>query len=96
MISHRLRRDCEQQIVLWAQRQSKGWRAQNGTNYELPARNPNYDGRELIKPLVTSSKEANAKIVSIYSKVSGNQGAIVRLHLSGFDTLTISIGPDAG
>ena len=81
MISHWLRRDCEREIVRWSRRESRGWLAQNGTEFDLPARDPNYDGRELVKPLISGSPEPRSAIGSVYAKVVGTDLAIVRLNL---------------
>ena len=81
MISHRLRRDCELEIVRWSRRESRGWLAQNGTSFDLPVRDPNYDGRELAKPLISGSPQPGSAIGSVYVKVVGTDIGIVRLHL---------------
>jgi hypothetical protein len=81
MIAHWLRRDCELEIVRWARRESRAWLAQNGTTYELPARNPNYDGKSLNKPLISSSAVANSSIGSVFVKVEGADIGVVRLNL---------------
>lgn len=81
MIAHWLRRDCELEIVRWARRESRAWLAQNGTTYELPARNPNYDGKSLNKPLISSSTVANSSIGSVFVKVEGADIGVVRLSL---------------
>ena len=60
-----------------------GWLAQNGTNFDLPERDPNYDGRELAKPLISGSSEPRSAIGSVYVKATGADIGIVRLHLQG-------------
>lgn len=82
MITHWLRRDCESEIFRWAQRSSRAWLAQSGTNYILPKRNPNYDGRVLIKPLISSSNSQLSAVGSAYARVSGSEIGILRLHIS--------------
>jgi len=81
MICHRLRRDCELEIVRWTRRESRGWLAQNGTNFDLPMRDPDYDGRELTKPLISGSPQPGSAIGSVYAKVDGTDIGIVRLNL---------------
>lgn len=81
MISHLLRRDCEQEIVSWSRRESRGWLAHNGTNFDLPVRDPNYDGRELAKRLISGSPEPRSAIGSVNVKVSGTDIGVVRLRL---------------
>jgi hypothetical protein len=81
MISHRLRRDCEFEIARWSRRESRGWLALNGTDFDLPVRDPNYDGRELVKPLVSASPAPRSDIISANVSVRGTNIGIVKFRL---------------
>lgn len=81
IISHWLRRDCELEIVNWARREGRAWSAAEGVQHQIPPRQPNFDGRELIKPLITAGRSAHSAIFSIYTQVRGAEIGMVRLRL---------------
>lgn len=81
LIAHVLRRDCEAQLSGWAHRTSRAWQAQNGTVFELPSRDPNYDGTALAKCLISSAKSPGSPIGSVNVLVKGADIAGVRLEI---------------
>jgi hypothetical protein len=81
LIAHVLRRDCESQLTGWARRTSRAWQAQNGIRFELPSRDPNYDGKTLEKCLISSPDPLGSPIGSVNIVVSGADIASVRLEI---------------
>jgi hypothetical protein len=82
LIAHVLRRDCEAQLTGWALRTSQAWQAQNGIEFELPPRDPNYDGRALSKCLISSAEPPGSPIGSVNILVKGSDIAGVRLEIA--------------
>ncbi|MGM0832885.1 MAG: hypothetical protein ACQEUK_08615 [Pseudomonadota bacterium] len=81
LISHILRRDCEAQLTGWARRTSRAWQAQNGIEFELPSIDPNYNGKELAKCLISSAEPPGSPIGSVNVLVKGSDIAGVRLEI---------------
>lgn len=81
LIAHVLRRDCEAQLTGWARRSSRAWQAQNGIEFELPSRDPNYDGKTLAKCLISSPEPPGSPIGSVNVLVKGTDIAGVRLEI---------------
>jgi hypothetical protein len=81
LIAHALRRDCEAELTGWAHRTSRAWQAQNGTVFELPSRDPNYDGKTLAKRLISSPELPGSPIGSVNILVKGADIAAVRLEI---------------
>lgn len=81
LIAHALRRDCEAELMGWARRSSRAWQAQNGTAFELPSRDPNYDGKTLAKRLISSPEPLGSPIGSVNVLVNGADIAAVRLKI---------------
>ncbi|WP_127020715.1 hypothetical protein [Rheinheimera mangrovi] len=81
LIANVLRRDCESQLTGWARRTSRAWQAQNGIEFELPSRDPNYDGRTLTKCLISSPEPAGSSIGSVNVRVKGMDIGSVRLEM---------------
>jgi hypothetical protein len=81
LLCHALRRDCEREIVGWAQKESRAWQAQCGKEFAIPERNPNYDGRTLAKQLISSPAPPGSSIGSVTIKVNGEAIGIVKLHI---------------
>jgi len=87
LIAHLLRRDCEAQLVGWAERTSRAWLAQNGAEFELPPRDPNYDRTILVKCLISSSEPPGSPIGSVNVFVENADIGAVRLEM--VDTLWV-------
>jgi hypothetical protein len=81
IIAHQLRKDCELEISRWASKESIAWKARNGETFKPPVRDPNYNGRSLLKPLLSSSPAPNASISSVFVQVRGLDIGAVRLDL---------------
>ena len=52
-----------------------------GLEFELPSRDPNYDGKELAKCLISSAEPPSSPIVSANALVRGTDIAGVRLKI---------------
>jgi hypothetical protein len=81
LLVHWLRRDCEQAIVDWGKHQGRAWSATEGEHHQIPPRRADYNGRELIKPLIAAGRAAHSSIFSIYTQVRGADIGVVRLRL---------------
>jgi hypothetical protein len=69
------------EIVGWARRSSRAWRAQNGEEFKLPKPDLNYDKKSLAKRLISSPEPVGSPIGSINVRVSGLEIAAVRLEI---------------
>ena len=82
LLAHALRRDCENELSGWAKRESRAWQAKNGKEFDVPVRDPNYDGRTLAKRLISSPAPFGSPIGSVNVKVTGVDIGIVRLQIA--------------
>lgn len=82
LIAYALRRDAELELSRWASLSGLAWRAANGEAMSLPARDPNYSGRELAKLLITTRADPRSGIGSVFVKVVGGDISTVRLGLA--------------
>ncbi|HEV7458247.1 MAG TPA: hypothetical protein VGN96_15860 [Roseococcus sp.] len=84
MIASALRKDCEHEILLWANRSSRVWDILSGRSYDLPPKDPEYSGRELMRPYFSGSIP-NVGIQSAYIQVKGSDVAFLRLGLPNYE-----------
>jgi len=82
MIAHALRRDCERELVGYAERTGRAWRSRHGETYPMPQRLAPDQLKNLSRLHVTGSLEPTGGIGSIYVKVTGQAAGLVRLKLS--------------
>lgn len=79
MIAHALRRDCERELVAYAKRTGRAWRARQGEIFESPEKLSGEQLGALAKLHVASKTPPNGNIGSVYVRISGPSAALVRL-----------------
>jgi len=82
MIAHALRRDCEIELVRYAERTGRSWRSRNGESISLPERIPSEQLKQLAKLHVTGTSVSTGNIGSAVIQVTGPSAAFVKLKLS--------------